>query len=332
MLISEKKLRSVIRQTLAESFGMEYGSSVGGAEAGKIVNGGGGYSYEIFPDGKIQIVSKNNQKLPTPTVLNQKQAMAVAAEQDKLGNKDPIIAQIASGKLFPAPAPAQTAAVGPAPNLVIVGRQNYFPVDSMLGLTKKETESSFVGALIKQGHAFAIVVDPKTRMGHRYDFGRYPKAKDCKDDRMLSKAAEAAGLGGLLAKGIHTMGITMYTAGRVPAQISPDGKQILNLPQFLASVKSSKDSPGQVAVVTVKNAAAAKAYADGMKGKCFPYALPGLGILTTADTMNCGVFAMRVLNNGIPDPAFAIDEGSLIDTPDAIYQNAASAGYQTSNF
>jgi len=333
MLISERKLRGIVKQAILESFGTEYGSgSSDAAPASTTVNGGGGYSYEIFPDGKVQIVSKNNQKLPVPTVLNQKQAMAVAAEQIKLGNKDPIIAQIAGGKLIPGAAVAQPAAVGPVPNLILVARQDFFPLDNMLGLTKKSSESSFIGALIKQGHAFVIVVDPKTRLGHRYDFGRYTEAKNCKDDRMLSKAAEAAGLGGILEKGIHTMGITMYVAGRVPANISPDGKQITNLPQFLASFKSSKDSPGQVAVITVKNAAAAKAYADGMKGKCFPYALPGLGALTTADTMNCGVFATRVLNAGAPNPPLAIDEGSLVETPDAMYKNAEAAGYQTSPF
>ncbi len=338
MLISERKLRRIIRQTINESLGGEYGSSAGSGSpqaapaAGKVVQGGGGYVYEIFPDGKVQIVSKGNTKFNPPTVLNPAQAKAVAAEQVKLGNKDPIVSQIASGKLIPQAAQAQPAVVGPGPHLVLVGRQDYFPLDKMLGLTEKESQSSFVGALIKQGHAFVIIVDPKTRLGHRYDFGRYPDAKKCKDDRLLTQAANQAGLGSVIEKGLHTMGITMYKAGGVPAKISQDGKQILNLPEFLRSVRDPKDSAGNVAVVTVKDANAAKAYADTMRGKCYPYALPGLGFMTTADTMNCGVFAMRTLNAGAPNPPLAIDEGSVIDTPDAMYQTAAAAGYQTSKF
>ena len=338
MLISERKLRSIVRQTIRESFGMEYGSSgdasgsVSGAPTSQTVKGGGGYTYEIFSDGKVQMLSKGNQKFPAPKVLNQQQAIAVASEQIKLGNKDPIITQIASGKLVPGAAKPQAAAVGPTPNIVIIARQNFFPVDQALGLTDNSSKPGIIGTVVNQGHAFAIVVDPKTRVAHRYDFGRYEEAKSCKDDRLLTQAAQAAGLGNLLQAGLHTMGITMYRGGNVPAQISQDGKQILNLPQFLASVKKPNDAPGQVAVITVSNAAAAKAYADGMKGKCYAYSIPGFGFMTTQDTMNCGVFASRVLAAGDPNPPFTIDESLLIATPDAMYKNAEAAGYQTTAF
>ena len=327
MLISERKLRSIVRQAILESLGGSSGSS--NAPASVTVNGGGGYAYEIFPDGKVQIVSMNNQKLPAPKVLDQKQAIAVAAEQIKLGNKDPVVAQIASGKLRPGSAAPGAASTGPASNIVIIGRQDLFPLDRVLGLTDDMSKPGIIGRVVNQGHAFAIVVDPKTRTAHRYDFGRYKEANSCKDDRLLTQAAQAAGLGKLFEMGLHTMGITMYVGGNVPAQISQDGKQILNLTQFLNSVRKPAEAPGQVAVITVSNAAAAKAYADGMKGKCYAYAIPGLRFMSTQDTMNCGVFAARVLAAGSPNPPFAIDESLLFSTPDSMYKNAETAGYQT---
>jgi hypothetical protein len=335
MLISERKLRSIVRQALLESLGGNLGASASSGESSpavtsETVKGGGGYAYQIFSDGRVQMTAKGGKNLPAPVALNQKQAIAVAAEQVKLGNKSPVIAQIASGKLVPGAAAAPVTQVGPTPNIVIIGREDYFPLDRVLGLTDDESKAGILGSVVKQGHAFVIIVDPKTRLGHRYDFGRYKEAESCKDDRLLTQAAQAAGLGGALqGTGLHTMGITLYLGGNVPAQISQDGKKILNLPQFVKSVKKQHDAPGNVAVITVTDAAAARSYAESMKGKCYAYAIPGFGFMTAQDTMNCGVFVARVLAAGAPNPPLTIDESSLINTPDSMYQVAASAGYQT---
>ena len=74
MLISERKLRRLVRETINESFGTEYGSSSGSSNpqvtppaAGVVVQGGGGYTYEIFPDGKIQMLSKGSTRFTPPT-------------------------------------------------------------------------------------------------------------------------------------------------------------------------------------------------------------------------------------------------------------------------
>lgn len=334
-LALDRALRGIVKEVLLESLGGEYGSSGDDATpASMIVNGRGGYSYEVFPDGRIQIVSTRVGRLPTPIPLNPQAAAAVASEQIDLGNRDPVIARIASDRAGREGTGAQGGATAGAPNLVILGRQDYFPLDLMLGLSDDLSEPSWLGSLVAQGHAFAIVVDPKTRRAHRYDFGRYKAAEDCDDDRLLSRFAQGSKLGAALDKGIHTMGITMYVGGTVEAVISTDGRQITNLPQFLASVKRDKDSPGEVVVITVGSAADAKAYADGMRGKCFPYALPGFGSLTSADTMNCGVFSARVLKAGGPNPPLAIDEEPLLDTPDAMFAAAAGSqqGYQQSPF
>jgi len=231
------------------------------------------------------------------------------------------------------PVPAAAKPSSPQSNIVIVGRQNYFPLDYTLGLTAKKSIPSFVGKVIKQGHAFVIVIDPQTKIGHRYDFGRYKEAHKCADDRLLSQAAKMANLQALTdGAGLHTMGITVYQRGSVPAQISADGKHITNLPQFLGGIKRSDDAPGNVVVIPVTDANSAKAYASKMVGKCFPYAIPGFSFLTLADTMNCGVFALRVLNAGAPKPGLPIAEKTTFDTPDALYQTAVGMGFQSSAF
>lgn len=272
MLISERKLRNIVREILREqSPGMASGSAITGAPAAQA---------QISP------------QAPTAVKPNTPQS-----------------------------------------NIVIVGRQNYFPLDYTLGLTAKKSVPSFVGKVVKQGHAFVIVIDPQTKIGHRYDFGRYKEAHKCADDRLLSQAAKAANLQALTdGAGLHTMGITIYQQGSVPAQISADGKHIINLPQFLGGIKRSDDAPGNVVVIPVTDANAAKEYASKTVGKCLPYAIPGFSFLTLADTMNCGVFALRVLNAGAPKPGLPIAEKTTFDTPDALYQTAVGMGFQSGAF
>lgn len=336
MLISEKALRSIVREMINEAVS---GSGSGsGPVTSSIKKGEGGYEYEIFSNGKIQIVSKKGKKLPTPVVLNQKQAVAVAAEQIKLGNKGSVVRDIAAGSLVFDPtvtaAPvaaggAATAAPAAQAGLIIIGRQDYFPLDKTLGPDVSKAASALVG----QGHGFAIVVDPVTKLGYRFDFGRYDEAKKCPDDRWITKAGNAlAGKEAFGKYGIHTMGITMRKSGKVAAQVSPDGKQITNLAQFAKSVRKADDSPGNIVVIPVTNAAGALAYANSMVGKCFPYALPGFGVLTTASTLNCGTFAQKVLQAGAPEQVISVEARTLVDTPDALYNTAAGMGYQTSTF
>jgi hypothetical protein len=321
------------------------GSTSSGPVTSGRKKGRGGYEYEIFSNGKIQIVSKGGKPLAAPKVLNQAQAIAVAKEQIDLGAGGNLLPRIRDGELVYNPAtdpavattPVAPSAAPAAPTasggLILVGRSDYFPVDSMLGLTDNAHKQGPIGKLVGQGHAFAIVVDPKTKFGYRYDFGRYGKASECEDTRWITqKGTSLFGKEKFQQMGLHTMGITKRIVGRVPAKISPDGKRILNLPQFLASTKYPDDTPSEVAVVTVSNPAAAIAYANDMVGDCFPYAIPAFGWLTTRDTMNCGVFAARVLAAGVPNPAFALDEGTILDRPDVMYRTAAEKGYQTGNF
>jgi hypothetical protein len=229
-------------------------------------------------------------------------------------------------------APAAKTAT-PASNLIIVGRQNYFPLDYTLGLTSKKSEASFIGKIINQGHAFVIVVDPQTKIGHRYDFGRYKEAHKCADNRLLSQAAKAANLQAITdGAGLHTMGVTVYTKGSIPAQVSADGKHITNLPQFLGGIKRTDDSPGNVVVIPVTDCNSARTYANNTVGKCSAYAIPGFSFLTSEDSMNCGIFALRVLNAGTPKPGLSIAEKTVLDTPDNLYQTLIKLGFQTSAF
>jgi hypothetical protein len=103
MLISEKQLRSAVRQMLEEQ-------AAALPDAGAIKQGKGGYEYQMFKNGKIQIVKRNGKVYPTPVVLNQQQAVAVAKEQIELGNKGSVAAGIAAGTLVFNPAAAPTAA------------------------------------------------------------------------------------------------------------------------------------------------------------------------------------------------------------------------------
>jgi hypothetical protein len=114
MLITESKLRKIVQEVLLEATppAAAGAAPAAGPVTSTIKKGNGGYEYEIFSNGKIQIVKKAGKQLPTPIILNQKQALAVAKEQVQLGNKGTTVAQIASGTLVfnPAAAPAQPAA------------------------------------------------------------------------------------------------------------------------------------------------------------------------------------------------------------------------------
>lgn len=119
MLISEKKLRSIVREMINEQGSFASGSGPAAGERILSVRkmGKGGYEYEIFSNGKIQIVGKAGKKLTEPIVLNQRQAVAVAKEQQEMGNKGSVVARVASGDLVfggggtaaPASAPAAPA-------------------------------------------------------------------------------------------------------------------------------------------------------------------------------------------------------------------------------
>ena len=105
MLISEKQLRSVVRQMLEEQAPLP--------DAGVIKQGNGGYEYQMFKNGKIQIVKRNGKAYNPPLVLNQQQAVAVAKEQIQLGNKGSVARDIAAGTLaFNAAAAAPAACPG----------------------------------------------------------------------------------------------------------------------------------------------------------------------------------------------------------------------------
>lgn len=88
MLISEKQLRSAIRQMLEEQTPLP--------DPGVTKQGNGGYEYQMFKNGKIQIVRRNYNP---PLVLNKQQAVAVAREQIGLGNKGDVAKSIADGTL-----------------------------------------------------------------------------------------------------------------------------------------------------------------------------------------------------------------------------------------
>lgn len=359
MLISERQLRSIVREMLNEqSLASGSGTPASGPITSSRKKGKGGYEYEIFSNGKIQIVSKGGKPLAAPKVLNQAQSVAVAKEQIALGNKGSIVARVASGELVfggdaAAPASAAPAApvvaagAGPQKGVVLIGRQDFSPVAAL------SAEASAVATkLFGQGHGFAVVIDPATGVGHRFDFGRYDDAKGCKDDRWLTSAgvaiAKKFGFGKdpdpsknkepedwFAGLGIHTMGVTLYYQGRVKAVVSPDGK-ITNLKQFCAGLKiPKKDGAGgtQIVAVPVNNATAALQFGLSKVKQCIPYAFPGAQGLTWQDTENCGTMAQKILMAGSPDMSVSIEAKTLVDTPDALYNTLVSSGnFQTCGF
>jgi hypothetical protein len=339
---------------LNESLGSGSGSS--GPVTSGVNKGKGGYEYEIFSNGKTQILSKFGKKLATPKVLNQAQAIAVAKEQIALGNKGSLVKRIASGELVfdggSAPAPAAAAAVpavaadaAPQKGVILIGRQDYSPVALV-----SPAASAVADKLFGQGHGFAVVVNPSDGRGHRFDFGRYPEAEKCEDNRWLTQAgidlATRFGMGAdpdpekrkspkqwFNTLGISTMGVLHHNVGRVKAVVGPDG-QITNMKAFCAGLKISTDkSATQIVAVPVNNASGALQFAMSKKMKCFPYALPGAQILTYKDTENCGTMAQKILMAGSPNMSVSIETKTLVDTPDALYANLVSSGnFQTSGF
>jgi hypothetical protein len=360
MLISERQLRSIVREMLNEqgSLASGSGSTASGPVTSSRKKGKGGYEYEIFSNGKIQIVSKRGKTLAAPKVLNQAQAIAVAKEQIALGNKGSLLSRIASGELVfsggPAASPAAAPAVpavaagtGPQKGVILIGRQEYSPVAALAG----PKASAIADKLFGQGHGFAVVVDPSNGRGHRFDFGRYPEAEKCEDTRWLTQAGVALAtkfgmgndpdpekrkspkqwFGGL---GISTMGVLHHNVGRVPAVLGPDG-QITNMKSFCAGLKIGTDKSGttQIVAVPVNDAAGALQFAMSKKMVCFPYALPGAQVLTYKDTENCGTMAQKILEAGSPNMSVSIETKTLVDTPDALYNTLASGGtLQTSGF
>lgn len=353
MLISERQLRSIVREMLKESLGSGSGSS--GPVTSSRKKGKGGYEYEFFSNGKIQIVSKGGKTLAAPKVLNQAQAVAVAKEQVALGNKGDMIKRIADGELVfdgdsaaaaAAPAvPAVAAPAAPQKGVILIGRQDY----PALKMVSAEA-SAIADKLFGQGHGFAVVVDPSNGRGHRFDFGRYPEAEQCEDDRWLTQAgvdlATRFGMGAdpdpakrkspkqwFGGLGISTMGVLHHNVGRATAVLGPNG-QITNMKAFCAGLKISTDkSATQIVAVPVNNASGALQFAMSKKMKCFPYALPGAQVLTYKDTENCGTMAQKILMAGSPNMSVSIETKTLVDTPDALYDNLVSSGnFQTSGF
>lgn len=106
MLITESRLRELIQGMLSEA---------PAPISSSIKQGKGGYEYQIFSNGKIQILkTKGGKPVPTPIVLNQAQAVAVAKEQIAMGNKGSVVAAIAAGTLVFDPAATPAGSTNPS--------------------------------------------------------------------------------------------------------------------------------------------------------------------------------------------------------------------------
>lgn len=357
MIMSEKVLRSIIREMINEFASGSGSGGRGGPVTTSVKKGGGGYEYEFSSNGKIRILkTKGGVPLSPPKVITDpKAAIAIAREQLTLGAGGSVINNIANGTLVYDPSSDVSAApkaptepdvkpsAGPKKGIVMIARQDFFPVEGIAG----PEASAIATKMFGQGHGFAVVIDPSTGTGHRFDFGRYGEAASCKDDRWLTKAGVAIarkfGFGKSEDKspeewfgdlGIHTMGVLKYHVGKVKAVVSPDGK-ITNLKQFCAGLKKSTDGSGgtDIVAVPVNDASAALSFAKSKLRVCIPYALPGAQGLTYKDTENCGTMAQKILMAGSPNMIISVETKTLVDTPDALYENLASSGtYQTCSF
>lgn len=343
MLIKESTLRRIIREEARRSLLHEASGSGSFAPVNSVKKKGkGGYEYELFSNGKVQIVSKDGKPYATPKVLNQAMAVAVAKEQiEYYGNKGTLVRDIAAGTLVfggdgaPAASPAApviAAGAAPQKGIALIARQDYAALKPV-----SAAASDIADSLFGQGHGFCVVVDPVSRLGHRFDFGRYPEAEKCPDDRWLTKAGIALaakfGMGAnsdpaksktpaqwFNSLGISTMGVLHHSVGRVAAVVGPDGK-IANMKEFCAGLKKGTDVAGttQLVAVPVNNVSGAMGFANARIMKCLPYALPGAQLLTYKDTENCGTMAQKILMAGAPDGLMSIEAQTLVDTPDALY-------------
>jgi hypothetical protein len=355
MLISERKLRSIVREMISESLLNEV-----------TVLDNKGSTFEVTPTGSVKLLKRGpgvtgKAALPytfppdrAPLVVNAllgnnaNNATLQAAKAALGGGKAPAASSPATGGGSGSGSfggssssggttsdPATAAEVSklnfpPGKGIIVINRHDFFPLDSVSSVASKAAT-----ALIGQGHASAIIVNPNTGKGYRFEFGRYDEARKCKDERWITQAGNALfGEDSFSEMGIHTMGVALSHPVGLAAKVSKDGNRIENLKEFCASSLWGKEKRGESdgVVIPVSDINAALAFAKSMVGTCFPYALPGAGFLTTQDTMNCGVFAQRVLQAGKPDQVISVQARTLFDTPDALYQTAAGMGYQTAHF
>lgn len=358
MLISERKLRSIVREMISESllseatvldnkgstFEVTPTGSVKLLKRGPGVTGKAKLPYTFSPDRAVLVV---NALLGT----NANNATLLAAKAALGGAKsptDPSTHQVSgggngSGSLGGSSSsggsssdPATAAEVSklkfpPGKGIIVINRHDYFPLDSL-----SSGASKVVTALVGQGHASAIIVNPNTGKGYRFDFGRYKAAEKCPDDRWITQAGRAfMGKAQFDKVGISTMGVAVANPVKVLAKVSKDGTKIENLAAFCGSSHWGDERAGEsdAVVIPVTDINAALSYAQQQVGKCVPYAIPGAGFLSPMnETLNCGLFAQRVLQAGKPDQMISIETRTLFDTPDALYQSAAGMGYQTAHF
>jgi hypothetical protein len=315
-------------------------SSFGGQEFSQSAQyvGRGGWKYQVYNNGKIDVVAQGKRIFNPPTTLDAAKAKLVAAELQKMGNTSQVVANIAAGTLT-----YETGATGPttteglaAGGFAFLGKGNFLATDEPLrsaGVDEKTRNiiNTGVSKLVGQGHGFIMIVDPKDGTLHRFDFGRYKEAKDrCKDDRLSSLGPIGAAL---RDAAIATTGIVLYKRSSVKAKFSADRKQILNIPQMLAGsgLKTSGDGKLQCLLIPVSNASGALQAASSMVNKCYPYAIPIAAALQSA--MNCGTFAQKILNLAQPvGQTISVETATLIDSPDFLFQNAQLRGYQLFNF
>lgn len=317
-------------------------SSFGGQEFSQSAQfiGRGGWKYQVYNNGKIDVVAQGKRVLNPPTTLDAAKAKLVAAELQKMGNKSQVVASIAAGTLtYEATGSTQGAAAPATPGFVFLGRGGYDAVGDALkpiiDPATAKTIGSWVSNLTGQGHGFIMIVDPKDGVLHRFDFGRYKKEmsgkKGCEDTRLSSLGDTLANA--IRGSGLATTGIVLYKRGAA-AKFSPDRKQILNIPQILRTVKKP-DEKGQLEclLIPVSNASGALSLASSMANKCYNYAIPGAAALQNA--MNCGTFAQKILQYSQPvgiGNVVSVETATLIDTPDHLFQTAEGDGYQKFTF
>lgn len=332
MLITEKRLRTLIKEVLNEVGLASSGGSSGVSSSGgetltqqpqakrwtDITNPG--YTYFYDPStGMMQILSTPKSKVP---VFVNKNTQSTAYNA--------ILAQFNSLQQNQATAPAPVTNVLGKAGFVIFARQPFFPLDAAARFDDNTHKPGWVSKIIDQGHGFAIVVKGDGS-AIRYDFGRYPEAEKCPDPRFSAKLIAAMGLKSLSdMAGFITMGTALRLVCRVRAVFSKDGKSITNLKQFLAGTTKPNDAKTDYVIVPVSDVEAASAYAQSKSGKCVQYAIPGFQAINIGETLNCGIFAYYTIQAGKPVQPFNAEIRSLIDSPTNLYQELVGSGlYQT---